>query len=40
MTSKILIVEDEALVALDLCLRLEEEGYECLGQRWSPKFGQ
>jgi len=27
----ILIVEDEAIVGLDLAMQLEDEGYECLG---------
>jgi CheY-like chemotaxis protein len=36
MTSKILIVEDEVLVALDLSMQLEDEGYECLGPARSP----
>jgi DNA-binding response OmpR family regulator len=36
MTSKILIVEDEVLVALDLSMQLEDEGYECLGPARTP----
>lgn len=30
-TPLILVVEDEAIVALDLCMNLEERGYGCLG---------
>lgn len=36
MTPKILIVEDEAIIALDLSMQLEDEGYECLGPARSP----
>lgn len=37
MTKKILILEDEALVALDLSMQLEDEGYECLGPVAKPE---
>lgn len=31
MASKVLIVEDEVIVGLDLAMQLEDEGFECLG---------
>lgn len=31
MPRKILIVEDEVIVAIDLTLQLEDEGYSCIG---------
>lgn len=36
MPRKILIVEDEVIVGLDLMLQLEDEGYECLGPARTP----
>lgn len=31
MSARILIVEDEAIVGLDLAMQLQDEGYNCVG---------